>query len=165
MRTVNKDLVSYNEEELLTMSDAPQYFFFKAGGDIYALDAGVVSEMVEYQPFTKVPMMPPYIKGVCNIRGEIITVIDLLARFSLGTIKVDNKTSMVIVNKIALIIDEVHEVNTISDEDIKPSLDFGFKIDQRFIKNMARYNGEYIAILNSDEILNLKEISIVQERV
>ncbi len=164
MSSENRDLITYEEDELLTMSDAPQYFFFKSGGDIYAIDAESVSEMVEYQSFTKVPMMPPYVKGVSNIRGEIVTVIDLLIRFGLGETKIGKKTSMVIVDKIALIIDEVHEVNTIASEDIKVSLDFGFKIDQRFIKNMARYNDEYIAILNSAEILNLKEISIVQER-
>ncbi|MCK4874871.1 MAG: chemotaxis protein CheW, partial [Sulfurimonas sp.] len=64
--------------------------------------------------------------------------------------------------KIALIIDEVHEVDTIAEENIKDTLDFGFKIQQRFIKNMARYNDDYIAILNCDEILNISEISKIK---
>jgi purine-binding chemotaxis protein CheW len=152
------------DDELLSVSDAKQYFFFKAGGDIYALDAQSVSEMVEYQSLTKVPMMPSYVKGVTNIRGDILTVIDLLERFELGQAVIGKKTSLVIINKIALIIDEVHEVNTIEEEDIKGTLDFGFKIKQRFIKNMARYNDDYIAILNCDEILKISEISKIEDR-
>ena len=116
-----------NEDELLFVSDAKQYFFFKSGGDIYAIDAHDVSEMVEYQALTKVPMMPPYIKGVTNIRGEIIAVVDLLERFELSQTTIGKKTSLVIVNKIALIIDEIHEVDTIAEENIKETLDFGFK--------------------------------------
>jgi purine-binding chemotaxis protein CheW len=154
--------VEYEDDSL--NSEAMQYFFFKAGGDIYAIKANSVSEMVEYQPLTKVPMMQSFVKGVTNIRGEIVTVIDLLERFGIGTAKISKKTSLVIVNKIALIIDEVHEVSTIADIDIKASLDFGFKIKQKYIKNMARYNDDYIAILNCQEILNLGEISKIEER-
>jgi purine-binding chemotaxis protein CheW len=152
------------DNKLLFVSDAKQYFFFKSGGDIYAIDAHDVSEMVEYQTLTKIPMMSSYIKGVTNIRGEIIAVVDLLERFELGQTIIGKKTSLVIVNKIALIIDEVHEVDTIAEEDIKATLDFGFKIEQRFIKNMARYNDDYIAILNCDEILNIAEISKIKDK-
>ena len=153
-----------NENELLFVSDAKQYFFFKLGGDIYAIDAHSVGEMVEYQALTKVPMTSSCVKGVTNIRGEIIAVVDLLDRFELGQTTIGKKTSLVIVNKIALIIDEIHEVDTIDEEDIKATLDFGFKIEQRFIKNMARYNNDYIAILNCDEILNSAEIYKIEDK-
>ena len=158
------DIDMNNEDELLFVSDAKQYFFFKSGGDIYAIDAHKVKEMIEYQALTKVPMMPSYVKGVTNIRGEIIAVIDLLERFELGETALGKKTSLVIVDKIALIIDEVHEVDSIAEENIKPSLDFGFKVKQRFIKNMAQYNDSYIAILNCDEIFNIAEISKIEDR-
>lgn len=159
MRAVEIDL----EDEMLFDNDEKQYFFFKLGGDIYAVEAEDVSEMVEYQDFTRVPMMPSYVKGVTNIRGDIISVIDLLDRFGLGKASIGKRTSFVIINKIALIIDEIHEVNAIADDDIKDALDFGFKIEQRFIKNMARYGDEYIAVLNCDEILNTAEISTAGE--
>ena len=163
MRAVRNELVIDDEDELLQMGDEPQYFFFKVGGDIYALEAESVREMVEFQAYTKVPLMHSYVKGVSNIRGEIVSVIDLLERFGLGSTKITKKSSMVLIGSIALIIDEVHEVNTIAPEDIKATLDFGFKIENRFIKNMARYKGSYIAILNSAEILNIKEISSYKE--
>lgn len=151
-------------DEIVDLDDTRQYLFFKAGGDIYAIESNYVSEMVEYQTFTKVPSMPSYVKGVTNIRGNIICVIDLLKRLELGSTKVGKRTSLIIINEIALIIDEVHEVSTICDEDIKASLDFGFKVKQRFIKNMARYEDGYIAILNCDEILNIEEISKIEAK-
>jgi len=151
-------------DEIIDIDDVRQYLFFKAGGDIYAIEAHNVSEMVEYQSYTKVPHMPSYVKGVTNIRGNIICVIDLLNRLELGEITVDKRTSLIVINDIAFIIDEVHEVGSIQDDAIKASLDFGFKIKQRFIKNMARYEDDYIAILNCDEILNIEEISQVEAK-
>ena len=152
------------EDEMVLDDDEKQYFFFKLGGDTYALEAEDVSEMVEYQSYTRVPKMPSYVKGVTNIRGSIISVIDLLERFGLGESSVKKRTSLVIVNKVALIIDEVDEVRAVTQEDIKDSLDFGFKIEQRFIKKMARYDNEYIAVLNCDEILNSAEISKIGKK-
>jgi len=153
------------DDELSEISDANQYLFFKSGGDLYALDVADVSEMIEYQVCTKVPMMHTYIKGVTNIRGTIVPVIDLLERFGFDGTKIDTKTSMIIVKNIALVIDEVYDVNSVIVDDIKDSLEFGFKIEQRFIKNMAKYNDNYIAILNCDEILNISELSLLKGTV
>ena len=122
------DIEFDDEEDLFVIGDAQQYLFFKSGGDIYAIDVNHVSEMIEYQPLTRVPMMLDFVKGVTNIRGNIVTVIDLLHRFGLGETKIGSKTSLVIVDDIALIIDEVHDVNNITEEDIKESLNFGLAI-------------------------------------
>ncbi len=150
------------EDELFVIGDAQQYLFFKSGGAIYAIDVADVSEMIEYQTFTRVPMMQDFIKGVTNIRGSIVAVVDLLERFGLGETKVGAKTSMIIVRNIALIIDEVHDVANLLQENIKESLEFGCKIEQRFIQNMAKYNDTHIAILNCDEILEISELSTVK---
>jgi len=147
------------DDSLFVIGDAQQYLFFQSGVNTYALDVSHVSEMIEYQAVTKVPMMLPYVKGVTNIRGTIVTVIDLLERFGHGSTVIGPKTSLVIVNGIALIIDEVHDVCSITEENIKEPLEFGFKLDPRFIKNMAKYQESYIAILNCSEILNISEIA------
>lgn len=150
------------EDELFVIGDAQQYLFFKAGGDIYAIDVAHVSEMIEYQSLTKIPMMPSFIKGVTNIRGSIVTVVDLLERFGFKETVIGKKTSLVIVKNIALIIDEVYDVTTLAQEDIKESLDFGFKIEKRFIKNMAKYEDSYIAVLNIQEVLKLEDMSKIE---
>ena len=148
-----------------------QYFLFVCNGDIYALDALLVTEIIEYQKITKVPMSQSCVKGVTNVRGNIVSVIDLLDRFKLGSTKVTPRTSIVIIKKeyqektidVAIIIDEVYEVDNINDIELKNVPSFGSKIDRKFIKDIATYNNEDIAILNTDNILDISELAIVPE--
>lgn len=147
-----------------------QYLLFYAGGDIYAIKALSTSEIVEYTMITKVPLMPSFVKGVTNIRGNIVPVIDLLDRFGLGQTQVQPKTSIVVVNyvnpdestnQLGIIIDEVYEVDDIHIGQMKETPGFGAKIDKRFISSMGKYEGEYIAILNTQTILDVTELSKV----
>jgi len=151
------------------METNKQYFLFISNNDIYAIEALDVIEIVEYQNITKVPMMSNFVKGVTNIRGNIIAVVDLLQRFDLGETKMLDKTSLVILRKkylekelqIAIIIDEVYEVDNISDKNIELTPDFGTKVDKKFIKSMAKYNDEFVPILDIDTILDIDEISVL----
>ena len=163
MKKGNDDL----EDDALSKNNGKQYFLFISGGDIYAMDALLVAEIVEYQNITKVPMMQSCIKGVTNVRGNIITVVDLLDRFDLGKTELTPRTSLAIVKKthydktvdIAIIIDEVYEVDYISDDSLQLSPDFGTKINKSFIKNIGRYNDKDIAILNTENILNISDLA------
>jgi purine-binding chemotaxis protein CheW len=145
-----------------------QYFLFYAGGDIYAIRALGISEIVEYSMITKVPLMSSFVKGVTNIRGNIVPVIDLLDRFGLGKTTICPKTSIVVINykgnnsnitQLGLIIDEVYEVDDIEHEQIKDVPPFGAKVDKKFILKMGKYQGDYIAILDTQAIFNMAEIS------
>jgi purine-binding chemotaxis protein CheW len=144
-----------------------QYLLFYVGGDIYAIEALTTSEIVEYSQTTKVPVMPSFVKGVTNIRGNIVPVIDLLDRFGLGKSTINPKTSIIVVNytldtrtiQIGIIIDEVYEVDDIHTEQVKDAPEFGAKIDKRFILRMGKYQGNYLAILNTQTILDVNELS------
>ena len=156
-----------NELELDGSNTQHQYLLFLAGGVLYAIEALKAQEIVEFSDVTKVPMMNSYVKGVTNIRGNIVPVIDLLDRFNLGSTKVADKTSIVVVNyekddekmQIGIMIDEVYEVDSINPTDIKKAPEFGAKIDTKFIKYMGKYEKSYIAILNANTILDIDEIS------
>jgi purine-binding chemotaxis protein CheW len=151
------------------METNKQYFLFISNNDIYAIEALDVIEIVEYQNITKVPMMSSFVKGVTNIRGNIIAVVDLLQRFELEETKVLDKTSLAILRKkyldkelqIAIIIDEVYEVDNISDVNIELTPSFGTRVDKKFIKSMAKYNDEFVPILDIDAILDIEEISVL----
>lgn len=162
------------DDELMLSNEGEQYLFFIVGEDTYAINSGSVLEMVEYQGLTKVPMMQPYVKGVTNIRGNIISVIDLQGRFGHGSCEIGERTSLVIVKKslikndeeeseseemMAIVVDRVHEVGYITDKDIKSVPAFGTKISTKYIKNMAMYKNEYVALLDIDTILDYREIS------
>jgi len=144
-----------------------QIFFFISNNDIYALEAVNVIEIIEHQHITHVPLMKNYVKGVTNVRGNIIPVIDLLTRFSLEKTDTNKKTYFVIVKKkyldkeiqIAIIIDKVFEVDEITQSDIEDPPDFGTKVDKAYIKQMVKYNDEYIPVLDIDVILDIDEIS------
>ena len=144
-----------------------QCLLFYLKDEIYAIEALLTSEIVEYSHIAKVPMMASYVKGVTNIRGNIVAVIDLADRFKFGESKIGQKTSIVVlhytgddkVSEMGIIIDEVYEVDDISIADLRDVPEFGTKIHKRFISKMAKYKGEYIPILNTQAILNTKELA------
>ena len=148
-----------------------QYLLFYLNGEIYAIKALSTSEIVEYSQITKVPKMHSYVKGVTNIRGNIVPVIDLLDRFGLGISKIGPKSSIVVINyqsedyinQLGIIIDEVYEVDDIQTSNTQSAPEFGSQIDRRFIASMGKYRGEYIAILNTQTILNAKELAALSE--
>ena len=129
-----------------------QYLLFLVGGDLYAIKSLITSEIVEYSQVTKVPMMSPFIKGVTNIRGNIVPVIDMLDRIQLGTTDIGDKTSIVVVNyekddektQIGIMIDEVYEVDSIEPSEVKKAPEFGAKIDSKFILCMGKYDNKYM---------------------
>jgi purine-binding chemotaxis protein CheW len=160
------------DDELMLSQDGDQYLFFIVGEDKYGIDSSSVLEMVEYQGLTKVPMMKSYVKGVTNVRGNIISVIDLQGRFGFEESEISERTSLIIVKKkihegeeneseemMAIVVDRVHEVGYISKKDIKKVPAFGTKIATKYIKDMAMYKGEYVALLNIDTILDYSELS------
>ena len=162
------------DEDDLSIKKGKQYLLFLSGGDLFAIESLIVTEIVEYNDITKVPMMKSYVKGVTNIRGNIIPVVDLRERFGFLKTQLTDKTSMIIVNiyyeknekniHFAIIIDEVFEVVNIDIINIKHTPEFGTKIDKKFIESMAKYNDRYIPILDINVILNIKELSILNKR-
>jgi len=148
-------------------STQTQYLLFYLKGEIYAIEALTTSEIVEYSHITKVPQMNSFVKGVTNIRGNIVPVVDLLDRFGLGVSEIGPKSSIVVLNyktedqvvQLGIIIDEVYEVDDIEALNIKAAPEFGSKIDRKFIANMGKYRGEYIAILDTQALLDTKELS------
>jgi len=156
-----------NELEPTNSNTQGQYLLFLVGGVLYGIEALKAQEIVEYSDVTKVPMMNSYVKGVTNIRGNIVPVVDLLDRFQLGQTNIGDKTSIVVINytkndelmQIGIIIDEVYEVDRIKSSDLKKAPEFGSKIDSKFILHMVKYEKEYISILNTDTILNVDELA------
>ncbi len=148
-----------------------QYLLFYLKEEIYAIRALATSEIVEYSYITKVPRMNSFVKGVTNIRGNIVPVIDLLDRFGLGISEIGPKSSIVVINykseeetkQLGVIIDEVYEVDDIKSSNITDTPEFGSKIDRKFISKMGKYRGEYIAILDTQAILDARELSILSE--
>ena len=144
-----------------------QYLLFLVDNLYYAIKALKVSEIVEFESYTKVPMMQSFVMGVTNIRGNIIPIIDLKDRFGFGVSKIGKRSSIAVVNQefeseniqIGFLVDEVYEVAEIGTSKLKTTPEFGSKIDGRFIDVMGKFGDDYIPILNISSVLDVDELS------
>lgn len=144
-----------------------QYLTFFLQGDMYAIDVEGIKEIIEYGQTTKVPNMPKAVRGVTNIRGDVIPVVDLGVRLGFGEGRVDKRTSLIIteVNNegegidIGLMVDSVNQVLFIPKSETEHSPSLGVKIRKEFIKEMGKIDDSFIAVLNIHTLLDIEELS------
>jgi len=152
------------------LADTGQYLTFVLTGEVYALGILNIKEIIDYGHLTEVPMMPSFVRGVINLRGSVVPVVDLAARFGKGSTQIAKRTSIVIVETdgdcdaggrqdIGIIVDAVNEVVNISRQDIEPPPTFGTGIRLDFISGMAKRNGHFIILLNVNRVLSVDEMA------
>lgn len=156
-----------------------QYLTFLLGGEAYAIGILNIKEIIDYGDLTEVPMMPGFIRGVINLRGRVVPVVDLSARFGRETTQVAKRTGIVIVETtglpgseqegvaqdIGIIVDAVNEVVDIGSKDIEPAPSFGARIRPDFINGMAKQNNRFIILLNVNRVLSIEEMSALSKVV
>jgi purine-binding chemotaxis protein CheW len=150
--------------------DAPltdhRYLTFTLAGDVYALDILDITEIIEFRKLTVVPMMPPFIRGVINLRGRVLPVIDLASRFGQDATKVEKRTSIIVIEThvhdgvqgIGILVDAVNKVIHLGPDDMEPAPDFGAGIRADFIDGMARYDEQFIIVLGIDKVLDQHDL-------
>ncbi len=148
-----------------------QYLTFQLGGEMFAVGILNVKEIIEYGHLTEIPMMPAFIRGVINLRGAVVPVIDLAARFGGKTTEVSRRTCIVILevadqdfrSDIGIMVDAVSEVLEIPASEIEPPPSFGAKIRADFIFGMGKVAGKFVIILNINSVLSVEEISRITD--
>jgi purine-binding chemotaxis protein CheW len=148
-----------------------QYLTFLLGGEMFAVGILNVKEIIEYGAVTAIPMMPNYIRGVINLRGSVVSVIDLSCRFGNAPVKVSRRTCIVIIEigegeerqDIGIVVDAVSEVLEIPRGEIEPPPAFGAKIRADFITGMGKVNGSFVIILNVSRVLSVEELSMLAQ--
>lgn len=135
-----------------------RFLTFEVGNEIYGIEILYVTEIVSMQKVTEVPDVPDYIKGVINLRGQVIPVIDVRARFKLEPKEYDDRTCAIVVNVdsavIGLIVDAVDEVMNIPEENISPPPSISESQSCQFINGMGRTDGSVIILLSVSRLLN-----------
>ncbi len=134
-----------------------QYLTFRLGDEEYGLEILKVQEIKGSAPITVIPNTPRSIKGVMNLRGTIVPVVDLQVKFA-HTPTGDHRFAVVVVvtvgtKTVGLLVDAVSDVVTIPDVDIQPSPDLGLPRDARFISGMARVAGRLVVLLDVDQLV------------
>lgn len=148
---------------------AQQYLTFSLGDEMFAIGILAVREIIEYGQVTSVPLTPPFIRGVINLRGAVVPVVDLAVRFGRPSAGATQKTCIVIVEvgsedggqEMGIVVDAVSEVLEIPAADIEPPPDFGVRIRIDFVQAMANVNDKFVVILDINRVLSLAEVAVL----
>lgn len=144
-----------------------QYLTFMLGGGTFAVGILRIKEIIEYGELTAVPRMPDFIRGVINLRGAVVPVVDLAVRFGGAATAPTRRTCIVIVEiededgqqVIGVIVDAVNEVLEIPADQVEPAPAFGASIRTDFILGMGKVDGRFIIILDVKQVLSMDEMS------
>ncbi|GBL19591.1 chemotaxis protein CheW [Anaerolineae bacterium] len=141
-----------------------KYLTFMLGAEHYSLPILKVREIMRLCPITPVPRMPVYIQGVINLRGKIVPVLDLRARFRLPEFADRDRVCIIVVqldngdgsaNLMGMIVDMVEEVSQYTEAEIEPTPDFGSLVDTRYITGMTKTKGTVKTLLDLDKLLTM----------
>ena len=147
-----------------------QYLTFALAGEMFAVATLSVKEIIEYGQITTVPMMPAFIRGVINLRGAVVPVIDLGVRFHGNPTLISRRSCIVIIEVpgedesaqvLGIVVDAVSEVLEISPAEIEPPPAFGAKIRTDFILGMGKVGGKFVILLNVGKVLSVDEIAAI----
>jgi purine-binding chemotaxis protein CheW len=151
--------------------DAVQYLTFFAGDERFALDILEVKELIEVSNMTRVPMTPEFIRGVINLRGSVVPVVDLASRLGRTRSDLTKRSCIVLVEieldeahqTIGMLVDEVNEILQIPQDHIQPPPNFGTDIRTDFIQAMGEVEGEFLILLNISHVLSVEELSALND--
>lgn len=160
-------LVKRNITEVAAQQDEAQYLTFLLGSEMFAIDILGIKEIIEYGSLTSVPMMPDFIRGVINLRGAVVPVVDLSARFARASSAVTRRTCIVIIEvdsegekqDIGVVVDAVSEVLEIPAGQIEPAPSFGTRIRADFISGMGKVKEKFVIILDANKVLSVDEMA------
>jgi purine-binding chemotaxis protein CheW len=148
-----------------------QYLTFLLGEEVFAMDIRTVREIIQFGPMTSVPLMPDFVRGVINLRGAVVPVIDLQARFGRPRAAVGKKTCIVIFDalragervELGLLVDAVSEVIDIAAEAIEPPPNFGTSVRRDFICGIGKVAKRFVIILEPDKAFDVEEMATLCE--
>jgi len=146
-----------------------QYLTFTVGGSAFGIAIASVKEIIEYRAPTEVPMMPAYIRGIINLRGRVLPVIDLAIRFGRSRSIETRRTCIVILevreqneqHDIGVVVDAVSAVVEIADADVEPPPPFGANLRADFLSGMGKLGDEFVILLDIGKALSIEELAML----
>ena len=149
-----------------------QYLNFMLGDEVFAMDIRNVREIVQHAAITTVPQMPDFVRGVINLRGSVVPVIDLQARFGRARARQGEKTCIVIFDltlaterfELGLLVDSVNEVLELSASAIEEAPQFGATIAREFIFGIGKVGSRFITIIHPERALDIDDMAALIEQ-
>ena len=148
-----------------------KYLTFSLAEEEYGIGILKIKEIIGMMPITTVPQTPEFVKGVINLRGKVIPVVDLRVRFGMESIDYTERTCIIVVEiesqsgtvMIGIVVDSVSEVLNIKGDDIADTPTFGTKLDTEYILGMAKMEGGVKILLDIDRVLSAEEINSLEK--
>lgn len=146
-----------------------KYVTFKSGNEYFGIKIQYVNEIIVYQEVTAIPESEDYIKGLINLRGKIIPVIDVRLRFRQPPIEYNDRTCIIVITVkstvVGLIVEKIAEVVEIKDEDILPSptIRHGEKVQQKYVYGIGKIGDSVKLLLDPDKLLNDEDLSLLEQ--
>ncbi len=153
------------------ISEIRQYLTFRLGEEIFGLDVGKVREILDMTTITKIPRTPEFLRGVINLRGNVVPVVDMRLKFGLPTVEQTVDTCIVVTEVtlenettvLGALVDSVQEVFELEPGQIEPAPRIGTRLRTEFIMGMGKRDGKFIMLLDVDKVFSCDELSLVQE--
>lgn len=154
-----------------TITETIQYLTFTLSGEKYAIEVSKVKEVLELTAITRVPKTPTFMKGVINLRGSVVPVIDLRLKFGMQAADNTVDTCIIVLEinldeetiVIGAVADSVQEVIDLLPENIEPAPKIGTRLNTDFIYGMGKYNDSFLIILDIDKVFTTEDLALLQE--
>ena len=154
-----------------TINETTQYLTFKLGEELFALDIGTVREVLDYSRVTKVPQTPDFMRGVINLRGSVVPVVDMRLKFGMIQAETTVNTCIIIVEVavdgettiLGAMADSVQEVLELDPEAVEPPPRIGTKLKTDFITGMGKRDDAFLMILDIDKVFSAEELNLVHQ--
>ncbi len=156
------------QSDTATLTKTHKYLTFKLSDETYGLDILRVQEIIGMMPVTRVPRTPAFVRGVINLRGRVIPVVDLRIKFDAPSAEDTELTCIVVVQLagqstvMGVVVDEVSEVLDMAIDQIEETPDFGGGVEAEFVRGIGKVDGKVIMLLDIALVLSRKELSQVE---
>lgn len=162
METASQQNATVEEEQ-----SACEYLTFRLGDEEYAIDILKVQEIRGYEPPTTIAYAPPFIKGVINLRGIIVPIVDLRIKFGLGTVEYTPFTVVIILNVaqrvIGIVVDSVSDVTMLTRSQIRPAPDFSASFDTKYIQGLASIEKRMLIVTDIERLMTSRDMELLDE--
>lgn len=154
-----------NEEGKVTRTEVQEYLTFSLGDEDYALDIMSVKEIRGYEAVTRIANAPAFIKGVINLRGDIVPIVDLRIKFQVGEARYDEFTIVIVIQihdrMVGIVVDGVSDVISLAKEERRPPPEFGVGFDSRFLVGLAKLQERMVILVNIEALVTSEELCLM----
>lgn len=162
---VQTENINNGRQPIQAVGAVQEYLTFTLGDEEYGVDILKVQEIRGYDTVTKIPDAPVFIKGVINLRGTIVPVVDLRIKFHLGTVDYNEFTVMIILNiqkrVVGVVVDSVSDVMHLSEDNIRPAPEFGGAMDTRFITGLGTLEDRMLILVDIEKLLRSEDMALL----